>query len=318
MRILLTGGAGFIGSHVAERLVARGDELVIVDDFNDYYDPQVKRRNAAALQDHAAAEIIEGDIRDGACLDGAFARGPFDVVVHLAARAGVRPSLEDPELYEQVNCLGTLNILKRMRQHEIRRLVFASSSSVYGNSADAPFREDVVIDRPISPYAATKAAGELYAYTYHHLYGIAVNTLRFFTVYGPRQRPDMAIHKFTSLIDRGEPVPFFGDGTTARDYTYYADIVDGVVSAIDTDCGFEIFNLGESQTTTLAELIALIEQGLGKTATLKRLPMQPGDVALTYADISKAGRLLNYRPSTPIAAGVTAFIDWYRQLATAD
>jgi len=314
MKILITGGAGFIGSHLAEALVGRGDEVVLLDEFNDYYDPAIKRRNLAALRDHRAVTVIEGDIRDRDLLGRVFDQHVLDVVVHLAARAGVRPSLEDPLLYSEVNVRGTLNILEAMRARGLRRLVFASSSSVYGNPDESPFREDARVDKPISPYAATKAAGELLCFNYFHLFKISTNALRFFTVYGPRQRPDMAIHKFTALIDQGQPVPFYGDGSTERDYTYYTDIVAGITAAIDRDLGFEIFNLGESRTTTLSELVALIEKHLGTTAILNRQPMQPGDVQRTCADVAKARRLLGYDPTTSMDEGVRSFVAWYRAL----
>ena len=313
MHIFLTGGAGFIGSHLAERLLGRGDRVTILDDLNDYYDPQLKRRNLQGIVDQPSASFIEGDIRDMPLLENVFARNRFEVIVHLAARAGVRPSLQQPFLYEDVNCRGTLNLLELARRHEIRRFVFASSSSVYGNSTAVPFREDARIDQPISPYAATKAAGELYCYTFHHLYGMSVNALRFFTVYGARQRPDMAIHKFTRLIDEGKAIPFYGDGSTERDYTYYTDIIDGVTAAIDRDLGFQIFNLGESRTTKLSYLVELIAQSLGKQAHRSMMPMQPGDVNVTCADVGKAKRLLDYNPSTAIEDGIRAFVDWYKR-----
>lgn len=311
MNILITGGAGFIGSHLSERLLERGDSVVLLDNLNDYYDPAVKRSNMQMSLDKGA-RFEEGDILDDGFMEKVFSATQFDVVVHLAARAGVRPSLEQPLLYEEVNCRGTLNVLEAMRKREIKRLVFASSSSVYGNVKETPFREDARVDRPVSPYAATKAAGELYCHNYHHLYGISSTALRFFTVYGPRQRPDMAIHKFTRLIDQGEPVPFYGDGTTERDYTYYTDIIDGVEAAIDRDLGFEIVNLGESRTTSLTELVGIIEKHLDKEANLDRQPMQPGDVTITCADVSKARKLLDYSPSTTVDEGVAKFVDWYK------
>lgn len=314
MQILVTGGAGFIGSHLTEKLLARGDEVVVLDNLNDYYDPAVKQRNLAKALESSAMTFIKGDIRDVALLDQVFAEYRFDVIVHLAARAGVRPSLVQPLLYEAVNCQGTLNLLEKARSCGIARFVFASSSSVYGNVKEIPFSEDARVDKPVSPYAATKAAGELFCHNYHHLYGISVTALRFFTVYGPRQRPDMAIHKFTALIDQGKPLPFYGDGTTKRDYTYYTDIIDGVTAAVDRDLGFEIVNLGESQTTTLNELVETIEQALGKKAVLDHQPMQPGDVVMTCADVSKARRLLGYEPSTPVSEGVPKFVEWYREV----
>jgi UDP-glucuronate 4-epimerase len=316
MRILVTGGAGFIGSHLVERLLGRGDTVVALDNLNDYYSPAIKRANLAQALKSPAYTFVEGDILDTGLLDDLFARHTFDVVVHLAARAGVRPSLKDPVLYEQVNCRGTLNLLQCMRNKGVRRFVFASSSSVYGNVKVIPFREDARVDQPVSPYAATKAAGELYCYNYFHLYGISANCLRFFTVYGPRQRPDMAIHKFTALIDQGKPLPFYGDGGTERDYTFFTDIIDGVVASIDRDLGYEIFNLGESRTTRLSQLVTIIEESLGKKAVLDRQPMQPGDVQMTCADVSKAKRLLGYNPTTPVEAGIPRFVEWYRGTKT--
>lgn len=316
MRVLVTGGAGFIGSHVMDRLLARGDTVVVLDEMNDYYDPAIKERNIAPALESPAMTFVRGDIRDADLLEDVFSEHELDVVVHLAARAGVRPSLDQPALYEDVNCRGTLNILECVRKHDIRRFVFASSSSVYGNVKEIPFSEDARVDRPVSPYAATKAAGELYCHSYHHLYGISVTALRFFTVYGPRGRPDMAIAKFTALIDRGEPIPFFGDGTMARDFTFFSDIVDGVEAAIDRDLGFEIVNLGESRTTTLSELVAIIERHVGKKAVLNKLPVQPGDVRLTCADVSKARRLLDYSPSTTVDEGVERYVAWYREQVT--
>lgn len=313
MNILITGGAGFIGSHLVERLLERGDTVVVLDNMNDYYDPRIKEQNLEQAMKSPNMIFIKGDILDAGLLEKIFAENSFDVIAHMAARAGVRASLEQPILYEEVNCRGTLNLLELTRKHDIKRFVFASSSSVYGNVRDIPFREDAEIDRPISPYAATKAAGELYCHIYYNLYGISVTALRFFTVYGARQRPDMAIHKFTALIDQGKPVPFYGDGDTARDYTYYTDIIDGVLPAIDRDLGFEIINLGESRTTTLSRLVNIIEETLGRKAILNRLPMQPGDVTITCADVSKAKRLLDYNPSTTIEDGITRFVEWYKR-----
>lgn len=312
MKVLVTGGAGFIGSHLVERLLGRGDEVVVMDCLNDYYDPRLKRGNLAEARKAGDFKFVEGDILDESLLEKVFSGAGFDVVVHLAARAGVRPSLEQPVLYEQVNCRGTLNMLEMLKKHSINRFVFASSSSVYGNVKEVPFREDARIDRPVSPYAATKVAGELYCYNYYHLYGISCTALRFFTVYGARQRPDMAINKFTRLIDKGEPVPFYGDGTTERDYTYYKDIIDGVTAAIDRDLGFEIVNLGESRTTSLTVLVQLIEKNLGRKAKLNRMPLQPGDVQITFADVSKAGKLLGYEPTTSPEDGIARYIEWYR------
>ena len=312
MNILITGGAGFIGSHLTERLLLRGDRVVVLDNFNDYYDPEVKKRNIAPSLQNPAFTLIKGDILDKALLKNVFNENSFDIIVHLAARAGVRPSLEQPLLYEKVNCEGTLNLLEAARIHGIKRFDFASSSSVYGNVKEIPFSEDARVDRPVSPYAATKAACELFCHNYHHLYGISVNALRFFTVYGPRQRPDMAIHKFTNLIAHDEPIPFYGDGETARDYTFIDDILNGIIASIDRDLGFQIINLGESRTTTLSELVAIIEKHLGKKATLKKLPLQPGDVTITCADITGAKNLLDYNPSTTVDEGVRSFVEWYK------
>jgi len=312
MEILVTGGAGFIGSHLTERLLSRDDKVVVIDNLNDYYSPRIKEQNLSTSMRSSNMTFIKGDILDMKILQKIFDGNSFDVIVHLAARAGVRASLEQPLLYEEVNCRGTLNLLEMARRHQVRRFVFASSSSVYGNVRETPFREDARIDRPVSPYAATKAAGELYCHNYHHLFGISCTILRFFTVYGPRQRPDMAIHKFATLIDQGREIPFFGDGSTARDYTFCTDIIDGVEAAIDRNLGFEIINLGESRTTTLSKLVGIIEKELGKKAVLNKLPIQPGDVEITCADVSKAKRLLDYNPSTTIEDGVHSFIEWFK------
>jgi UDP-glucuronate 4-epimerase len=309
-RILVTGGAGFIGSHVCEALLARGDELVVLDDFDDFYDPSLKRRNAALLE---KARIVEGDIRDRALLARLFAEGRFEAVIHLAARAGVRPSLADPLLYEDVNVRGTLALLDELKTRPNTRFVFASSSSVYGANDKLPYCETDDIHRPVSPYAATKRAGELLTYTYHHLYGLPATCLRFFTVYGPRQRPEMAIHKFVRAVFEGQPIPFFGDGTTRRDYTYVADIVDGVLRALDRCAGYEIYNLGESRTVSLAELVGAIETACGRKALLDRQPLQAGDVLVTYADVGKARARLGYAPSTALEQGLEHFVEWYKR-----
>jgi len=312
MVILVTGGAGFIGSHLVDRLLDRGDEVVVIDDLNDYYDPAIKRRNLTAALKHPAFTLVEGDIRNAKLLDKVGGSRKFDVIVHLAARAGVRPSIASPLLYEQVNCYGTMNILEMARKSGVKRLVFASTSSVYGHACKIPFREDAPVNSPLSPYAATKAACELYCSNYHHLYGISCTALRFFTVYGARQRPDMAIHKFTAMIDNGQSIPFFGDGDSERDYTYYTDIIGGVIASIDRDLGFQIINLGESHMTKLSTLVKLIEKNLGKAAKLSKQPEQPGDMRVTCADVSKALRLLDYRPSTTIEFGVERFVAWYK------
>ncbi len=317
---LLTGGAGFIGSHVTRALLERDTQVVVMDDFNDFYDPAIKERNIAPFVEHPNYTLFRADIRDQAALDEIFTRFGSAArnggIIHLAARAGVRPSLKEPRLYLETNVTGTLNLAELARRYEIPKFVFASSSSVYGDSPETvPFREDQDISKPISPYASTKAMGESLLHTYSHLYQLQVVALRFFTVYGAGQRPDLAIHKFTRLIDEGKPIPVFGDGTTRRDYTYIEDILQGILGAIDYDqTPYEIFNLGESQTVELAKLIGLIETALGKKAVIDRQPLQPGDVPITYADITKARRLLNYQPTTPIEEGIPQFVDWYRSL----
>lgn len=319
MKILVTGGAGFIGSHLVEALVKRGDEVVILDSFNDFYDPSIKRGNLRAIEKTAGApmgegpvSLVEGDIRNVDLMAEVFENGNFDAVVHLAAMAGVRPSLEDPLHYQDVNLRGTMVILEELRKRPETRLVFASSSSVYGGNKDVPFSEAGEVHHPVSPYAATKRAGELLCYTHHHLYGIPTACLRFFTVFGPRQRPEMAIHKFVRMTLNGEPLPFYGDGTTRRDYTYVDDIIDGVVRSIDRCEGYEIYNLGESRTTSLKELVELIGEATGVEPTLDRQGMQPGDVIVTYADVSKAREKLGYDPHTTVAEGLEKFVAWYR------
>jgi UDP-glucuronate 4-epimerase len=313
VRVLVTGGAGFIGSHVVEKLLAGGDEVVVLDNFNDFYDTAIKRANAARLRVPGRdAAVVEGDIRDAKLVAGLFAEHRFDSVVHLAAMAGVRPSLRDPLLYSDVNIRGTQILLQELEKRPMTRFLFASSSSVYGDRDQAPFREEDDIHRPVSPYAATKRAGELLAYTHHHLYGIPTTCLRFFTVYGPRQRPEMAIHKFVDAVHHGRPIPFYGDGSTRRDYTYVDDIVDGVLRALDRCEGYEIYNLGESATTSLAELVRLIGEVTEKEPILDRQPMQPGDVLLTYADITKARARLGYDPKTSVKDGLERFVRWYR------
>jgi UDP-glucuronate 4-epimerase len=317
--ILITGGAGFIGSHLVDRLLAEGDwQISIVDDFNDFYDPAIKRANLRGLENEQNCRLYEVDIRDHAALENIFKQNEFSCVVHLAARAGVRPSLSQPLLYAETNINGTLNLLELARAHNVKQFVFGSSSSVYGINAKVPFSEDDPISQPISPYAATKAAGELICHTYAHLYGIRCVCLRFFTVYGPRQRPDLAIHKFARLISDDKPIPVFGDGTTRRDYTYIDDIVAGVRAAIDYDKnGYEIFNLGESRTVELRELITLLERELGKKAQVDRQPLQPGDVPQTFANVEKAQRLLGYNPQTQIEDGIRRFVGWFNETRAA-
>ncbi|MCG3137511.1 MAG: UDP-N-acetylglucosamine 4-epimerase [Phycisphaerae bacterium] len=309
-KIVVTGAAGFIGSHLCTALLQRGEQVVGVDNFDAFYDPGVKRRNITALAGQRGFQLVEQDIVDAAAM-GTLLSGA-DAVVHLAARAGVRPSIEQPLLYTQVNVAGTVSLLEAARRAKVSRFIFASSSSVYGNNPQVPFSESDNVDFPISPYAATKKAGELLCHTYHHLYGLPISCLRFFTVYGPRQRPDLAIHKFTRLIDAGQPIPVFGDGSMRRDHTYIDDIVQGTIAALDRCAGFNIYNLGESRPIRLDELIAAIERALGKSAKIERLPLQPGDVECTYADVSKAQRELGYEPRTELVEGLAQFVEWYR------
>ena len=323
--ILVTGGAGFIGSHLVDRLLAENDwRVTVVDDFNDFYAPAIKRRNVLPQQDNPSFKLFTADIRQKAALEHIFKEQKFDCIVHLAARAGVRPSLSEPQLYVETNINGTMNLLELAHEHDVRQFVFGSSSSVYGVNEKVPFSETDPIFNPISPYAATKAAGELLCHTYSHLYGLRCVCLRFFTVYGARQRPDLAIHKFAQLISQGKPIPVFGDGTTRRDYTYIDDIIAGVRAAIDyvgdyvadsSRSAYEVINLGESRTVELRELIALLERELDLQALIERQPLQPGDVPQTFADISKARRLLNYNPQTQIEDGIRLFVEWFRQQA---
>lgn len=313
MNFLVTGGAGFIGSHVCERLFQEGHRVWIFDDLNDFYDPEIKRRTLKEIQADKPCTFIHGDLTDVGAVNDIFSHVKFDQVIHLAARAGVRPSLEQPALYQRVNVEGTVNLLEAARKAGVKKLTLASSSSVYGVNAKVPFSESDPIFSAISPYAASKLACEALGHTYHHVYGMDIAMLRFFTVYGPRQRPDLAIHKFTQLIDAGKPIPVFGDGSTARDHTYVSDIVEGVMACTRKKFGFEVFNLGESQTVKLSELIALIEDALGKKAIINRQPLQPGDVPITYADISKARQMLGYNPKVKAAAGIPLFVDWFRK-----
>ncbi|QDV90441.1 UDP-glucose 4-epimerase [Phycisphaerae bacterium RAS2] len=308
---LVTGAAGFIGSHLCESLLHDGWRVLGVDCFDDFYDPAAKHRNIAGFASHSQFELIKADIRDEDAMKEVLGRD-VNVVVHLAARAGVRPSIERPLLYQDVNVRGTNVMLEAARQNGLKQFVFASSSSVYGNSPKVPFSESDRVDCPISPYAATKKAGELLCHTYHHLFGMNITCLRFFTVYGARQRPDLAIHKFTRLIESGKPIPVFGDGSMMRDHTYVDDIIAGVRSAMDRCAGFHIYNLGESRPVSLSDLIAAIEGALGKKAIIERLPPQPGDVDRTYADVTLAMRELGYEPRTELSDGLTKFVEWYR------
>lgn len=325
----ITGGAGFIGSHLCEALLRQGRRVITLDNFNPFYDPAIKHRNIAeirAMMEREAIaperfELISGDIRDLELLQSLFSglreQNTSVTIIHLAAMAGVRPSIENARLYTDVNINGTQNIFEIAKEFGIRNVVYASSSSVYGENEKIPFSEADLVDHPISPYAMTKKSNELMAHTYHHLYGLNLIGLRFFTVYGPRQRPDLAINKFTRLISEGKAIPFYGDGTTRRDYTYIDDIIDGVIKSIrhvETREGvYEVLNLGESHTTTLKQLVETIEKALGITAIIDRLPSQPGDVPQTYADITKAKALIGYAPTTLIEEGISKFVAWYRQ-----
>ena len=311
MKILVTGGAGFIGSHFVENCLALGHSAAVLDDFNDFYDPAIKRSNVAGFC--GDVPVHEVDIRNAEAVDRIVYGGRFDTIVHLAARAGVRPSIREPKLYIDTNITGTFHLLEAARKAGVRRFICASSSSVYGILKTVPFREDMCLSQTISPYAATKLATEQLCSTYSHLYGMQTVNLRFFTVYGPRQRPDLAIHAFTRNILEGRAIEQFGDGSTRRDYTYIDDILQGMVACLTydrTQC--DVFNLGENQTTTLRELIATIEQALGKRAIIQAMPEQPGDVPMTFADITKAKEQLGYRPCIKIAEGIPKFVEWFR------
>ena len=316
MNFLVTGGAGFIGSHVCERLLGEGHSVWAFDDLNNFYAPEIKRANLGALQALAKPfEFVQGDLTERREVDELFASTKFDQVIHLAARAGVRPSLEEPALYQRVNVEGTVNLLEAARLRGVKKMIIASSSSVYGVNSKVPFSETDPIFSPISPYAASKLACEALGHVYHQVYGMDVVMLRFFTVYGPRQRPDLAIYKFAKLITAGQPLPVFGDGSTARDYTYIEDTLEGIMACTRKEFGYEIFNLGESQTVQLNRLIAVLEEALGRKALIQRLPAQPGDVPLTCADISKARKQLGYQPQVTIEKGIARFADWFRQSA---
>ena len=322
MKVLVTGAAGFIGSHLSERLLAEGREVVGVDNFDDFYEPRIKRQNIAGCLKNKKFRLIEADIRDAGAMDKAVGNS-VEMIIHLAARAGVRPSIVQPLLYADVNINGTMALLEAAKKHKVGKFIFGSSSSIYGNNKKVPFSEDDNVDFPISPYAATKKAGELICHTYHHLYGTCVTCLRFFTVYGPRQRPDLAIHKFARLIEQGKPIPIYGDGSMMRDFTYIDDIIDGTVAAINhltsdelraTSDEFSIYNLGNASPISVNDLVAKIEKALGKRATREYLPDQPGDVEKTWADISKAAKELGYKPKTTIEEGLAKFVKWLRSV----
>jgi UDP-glucuronate 4-epimerase len=312
MKILVTGTAGFIGSHLCQRLLADGYKVAGIDNFDDFYDPKIKRRNIAGCLKHKNFQLTEADIRDSSAMEDVISDG-VNIIVHLAAKAGVRSSIAKPLLYGDVNINGTLVLLEVAKEYKINKFIFGSSSSVYGNNKKVPFSEDDNADSPISPYAATKKAGELLCHTYYHLYGISVSCLRFFTVYGPCQRPDLAIHKFAKLIEHDKPIPVYGDGTMVRDFTYIDDIIDGTVAAIEKCDGFNIYNLGSSLPISVNDLIAEIEKALGKKAVRQYLPPQPGDVERTYADVTKAIKELGYNPKTKIEDGLAKFVTWLRQ-----
>jgi UDP-glucuronate 4-epimerase len=314
MNFLVTGGAGFIGSHVCERLLHDGHAVWAFDDLNAFYDPQLKRRNLRDIQSLARPfEFVHGDLTDRTALDEIFSSVKFDQIIHLAARAGVRPSLVEPALYQRVNVEGTVNLLETARTSGVKKITIASSSSIYGVNAKIPFSESDPIFSAISPYAASKLACEALGHVWHHLHGMDVAMLRFFTVYGPRQRPDLAVRKFAGLITAGKPIPVFGDGSTARDYTFVTDTLDGIIACTKKEFGFEIFNLGESETVTLSRLIGLLEAALGKKAIIDRQPVQPGDVPITFADISKARERLGYNPQVKIEQGIKLFADWFKK-----
>jgi UDP-glucuronate 4-epimerase len=311
MTILVTGGAGFIGSHLVERLLTERHRVICLDNFDPFYDPALKRRNLAHALRDSRFRLVEGDLREEELIGKLFREEKIEIVAHLAARAGVRPSVQDPALYADVNIRGTIHLLEASRKNGVRRFVFASSSSVYGNNSRVPFSEEDPVNAPISPYAATKKAGELLCHTYHHLYGLEVACLRYFTVYGPRQRPEMAIHHFTRSIHEGKKISIFGDGNSIRDYTYIDDVIEGTLGALSREHGYEIYNLGESQTIRLSQLIQALEEQVGKKALVEHLPEQPGDVKHTYADIRKAREHLGYNPKTDIHEGLARFVRWY-------
>jgi UDP-glucuronate 4-epimerase len=316
MNFLVTGGAGFIGSHVCERLLREGHAVWAFDDLNDFYSPAIKEQNLREIESLGRPfRFVKGDLTDRGAVEDLIHRAKFDQIIHLAARAGVRPSLAEPALYQRVNVEGTVNLLEAARQNDVQKLIVASSSSVYGVNSKVPFSENDPIFSAISPYAASKLACEALGHVYHHVYGMDIVILRFFTVYGPRQRPDLAIHKFARLISAGKPIPVFGDGSSARDYTYVTDTLEGIMACTKKTFGFEIFNLGESQTVTLKRLVELLESALNRKAIIERKPSQPGDVPITYADISKAKAKLGYAPTVQIEQGIPRFVEWFRATA---
>ena len=314
---LVTGGAGFIGSSLSERLLKENNKVIVIDNFCDFYNEKIKENNIKEMQKNENFKIYKNDIRDREAIKKIFSENKIDIVVHLAAMAGVRPSIENPVLYQEVNCMGTQNILEEMKTYNIKNLVMASSSSVYGNCKEVPFREDMIVDYAISPYAATKKANEVMTHVYHKLFDMNVIMLRFFTVYGPKQRPDLAINKFTRLMLEDKEIPMYGDGTTSRDYTYIDDIVDGIVKScnycINNTNVYEILNLGNSSPVSLKEMINTIGKALGKRPKIKQLPMQPGDVERTYADVSKAKKLIGYEPKVLFEQGIQKFVEWYKE-----
>lgn len=313
----ITGGAGFIGSTLSQKLIEQGNKVVTIDNFCDFYNPKIKEDNVKELLQNENFKLYRADIRDRQAIKEIFDENNIDIVMHLAAMAGVRPSIENPILYQEVNCMGTQNILEEMREHDVKNGVFASSSSVYGNCKKVPFREDMIVDYAISPYAATKKANEVMAHVYHKLFDMNIIMLRFFTVYGPKQRPDLAINKFTRLMLEDKEIPMFGDGTTSRDYTYIDDIVDGIIKSckycMNNKKVYEILNLGNSSPTTLKEMINIIGEVLGREPKIKQMPMQPGDVERTYADISKTKKLIGYQPKTTFKEGIENFVKWYKE-----
>jgi len=314
LNIIVTGAAGFIGSHLCEKLLSQNHLVLGIDNFDPFYDKRIKEKNLENAFKGNSFKLFEVDILEKSKLSQIFRENQIDLVIHIAAKAGVRPSIKDPIGYYNTNVIGTLNILEVMKKNGVKKMIFASSSSVYGNNNKTPFSETDTVDNPISPYAASKKAGELLCHTYHHLYDFDIYALRFFTVYGPRQRPDLAIHKFSRLIRERKPIPFYGDGSSGRDYTFIDDIIDGIIAALERLKGFEVFNIGESKIILLSQMISVLESALGKKAILERLPLQPGDVQLTYADISKARKMLNYQPKINFEDGIDEFVRWFMSI----